>query len=97
MIVDFGDRAAEDLFNRRNTKRLRRYPQDIMRRALRKLVELDSAVRFTDVAAIPGNRLEKLSGDLKGYYSVRVNEQWRIVFRWSDGNAHGVLLTDYHD
>ena len=97
MILTFGDRATEDLFGRSNTKRLRRFPQDIIRRALRKLVELDSAVRLTDAAAIPGNRLEKLSGDLKGHYSVRVNEQWRIVFRWADGNAYGVRLTDYHD
>ena len=97
MIVTFGDKATGDLFGRRNTKRLRRFPGDILRRALRRLVELDAAASLADVAAVPGNRLEKLSGDLAGYRSVRVNEQWRIIFRWSEGNAFKVSLTDYHD
>ncbi len=97
MIVTFGEKATGDLFGRRNTKRLRRFPGDILRRALRRLVELDAAVSLADVAAVPGNRLEKLSGDLDGYHSIRVNEQWRIVFRWSEGNAFKVSLIDYHD
>lgn len=96
MIVSFGDRATEDLFSRKDTGRLRRYPRDIVRRSLRKLVELDAALTLADVAAVPGNRLEKLSGDLAGHYSVRVNEQWRLIFRWSEGNAYQVSLTDYH-
>lgn len=96
MIVTFGDGATQDLFKRENTGRLRRFPQDIVRRALRKLVELDAAVSLGDLAAIPGNRLEKLSGNMEGYHSIRVNEQWRIVSRWSERNCHGVSLTDYH-
>ena len=96
MIVSFGDKATGDLFGRRNTKRLQRLPPDILRRALRRLVELDAAVSLDDVAAVPGNRLEKLSGSLRGYHSVRVNEQWRIIFQWSEGNAYEVSLTDYH-
>ena len=97
MIVTFGDAATQDLFRRRTTSRLRRFPEDIIRRALRRLVELSAATTLADLAAIPGNRLEKLSGDLQGFQLIRVNEQWRVVFRWSEGKCYDVSLTDYHD
>jgi len=67
-----------------------------MNAALRKLDMLDAAYRLNDLRKPPGNRLELLKGELAGYYSIRVNEQWRIVFRWEDNNAHEVSLTDYH-
>lgn len=63
---------------------------------LRKLAHIDAAVRFDDLRIPPGNRLEKLRGDRAGQYSIRVNDQWRICFRWSDGDAHDVELVDYH-
>ncbi len=97
MILTFGDKATADLFNREDTSRLRRFPRDIIRRALRRLVELDAAASLTDLAAIPGNRLEKMRGNLEGYHSIRVNEQWRIIFQWSEGTCCQVSLTDYHD
>ncbi len=63
---------------------------------LRKLVAVDAAEQLDDLRVPPGNRLEKLRGDRAGQYSVRVNEQWRICFRWKDGNAYEVEIVDYH-
>ena len=68
----------------------------ISRIARRKLDMLHYAARLDDLKAPPGNRLEALSGDLKGYHSIRINEQWRIVFRWTDAGAVEVRITDYH-
>jgi proteic killer suppression protein len=64
--------------------------------AERKLQMLDSAADLADLRSPPGNRLEKLGGDRKGEYSIRVNDQWRICFRWADGGAHDVVIVDYH-
>ena len=96
MIISFGDRATEDLYHARPTPRARRLPNDIAGLVLVKLDMLDSAAALLDLASPPGNRLEALKGDLKGSYSIRVNDQWRIVFRWKHNNAHDVRLTDYH-
>lgn len=96
MIVSFGDRATEDLYHARSTSRARRLPHDVRSLALVKLDMLESAAALLDLASPPGNRLEPLKGDLKGSYSIRVNDQWRIVFRWKHNNAHDVRLTDYH-
>ena len=96
MIVSFGDRATEDLYHARPTNRARRFPANIANLALVKLDMLESAAALLDLASQPGNRLEPLKGDLKGSYSIRVNDQWRIVFRWKHNNAHDVRLMDYH-
>jgi proteic killer suppression protein len=96
MIASFGDRQTEDLFHGRPTARVRRFPQEITRLALRKLEVLNAAASVLDLRAPPGNRLEALKGDLDGFHSIRVNDQWRIVFRWEGGNAHAVSLLDYH-
>lgn len=93
MIRHFADAAAEALFRRERPKRL---PHDLHRRALRKLVMLDSAENLQDLGVPPGNRLEKLSGDRQGQYSIRINDQWRICFTWRDGDAYAVEITDYH-
>lgn len=93
MIRTFGDAGTERLFRRQAS---RKFPADVARRALRKLVMLDAAETLDDLRIPPSNRLEKLSGDRKGHYSVRVNDQWRICFRWSGGNAEDVELVDYH-
>jgi proteic killer suppression protein len=97
MIVSFGDRATEDLYHNRPTGRARRFPQDIVGPALVKLDLLNGAAAMLDLRSPPGNRLEALKGDLKGYHSIRVNLQWRIVFRWEGNNAHEVRLMDYHE
>jgi proteic killer suppression protein len=96
MIVSFGDRATEDLYHNRPTGRARRFPRDIVDIALVKMDLLNGAAAVLDLRSPPGNRLETLKGDLKGYHSIRINEQWRLVFRWEDNNAHEVRLIDYH-
>ena len=93
MIKDFADRDTERLFNREH---LRRYPAALQRPMLRKLVAVDAAEVLEDLRVPPGNRLERLKGDRAGQHSIRVNDQWRICFRWRDGNAHDVELVDYH-
>jgi proteic killer suppression protein len=96
MIVLFGDRATEDLYHNRRTSRVRRFPPEIVGVVLVKLDMVDAAGAILDLSAPPGNRLEALQGELVGFHSIRVNQQWRIVFRWEDGNAYEVRLTDYH-
>ena len=96
MIVSFGDRATEDLFHNRPTSRARRFPHDVVDLALVKLDMLNSAAAFSDLRSPPGNRLEALKGDLEGFHSIRVNDQWRLVFRWDVSNASDVRLMDYH-
>jgi len=96
MIVSFGDKATEDLFHGKATARVRRFPADVVGTVLRKLDTINAARDLKDLQSPPGNRLEALKGDLKSFYSIRVNEQWRVVFRWQGGDAHDVRLTDYH-
>ena len=96
MIVSFGDRATEDLFHNRPTSRARRFPHDVVDLALVKLDMLNSAAAVLDLRSPPGNRLEALRGDLKGFHSIRVNDRWRLVFRWDGSNASDVRLMDYH-
>ena len=96
MIVSFGDRATEDLYHGRRSKRVRRFPNVISRIAVRKLDMLNAAHRMIDLREPPGNHLEMLKGNLAGFYSIRINDQWRVIFRWSDNGASDVSVTDYH-
>ena len=93
MIKSFGDQDTERLFLRET---VRRYPSDLQRTMLRKLVVVDAAEALDDLRSPPGNRLEKLKGDRAGQHSIRINDQWRICFRWKDGDAHEVEIVDYH-
>ncbi len=93
MIRSFRDRDAERIFRRERTRRL---APDVQRMAQRKLAVLDAAESLQDLRVPPGNRLEKLSGDRDGQQSIRINDQWRLCFRWRDGDAHDVEITDYH-
>ena len=88
--------ATEDLYHGRSTNRVRRFPPAVKGAAIRKLDILNAAYRLEDLREPPGNRLEALKGDLVGYYSIRVNDQWRIIFQWESNNAYSVSLTDYH-
>jgi len=92
LIRSFGDRDTEALFQRR---RIRRF-QSIASVGLRKLVQIDSAEEVRDLAAPPANRLKALKGDRAGQYSVRINDQYRICFRWKQGDAFDVEIVDYH-
>lgn len=95
MIRSFADPALEDLYHGVNSARARRH-HAIEKATVRKLDMLNAAARLGDLAAVPGNNLEPLKGDLLGYHSVRVNDQWRIVFRWTDGGPEELKLIDYH-
>ena len=77
-------------------RRVRKLPEDIQRRAQRKLMILNNATSLNDLRVPPGNRLEALSGDRHGQHSIRINDQWRICFVWSEGNAYQVEIVDYH-
>ncbi len=96
MIASFGDAATEALYNGESSARVRRFPPDVVRAAVRKLDQLQAAIRLEDLRMPPGNRLEALKGDRRGQHSIRVNDQFRIVFRWENDQAHGVSLVDYH-
>ena len=96
MIISFGDRATEDLYHNRPTSRARRFSHEIAEFALVKLDMLDAASAMLDLLSPPGNRLEALKGDLEGFYSIRMNSRWRVVFRWRNNSAHDVRLIDYH-
>jgi toxin HigB-1 len=93
MIKTFADRETEKLFRRMFSRKL---PQAIQLAARMKLEILDAAEVLQDLRVPPGNRLEKLSGDREGQYSIRINDQWRICFVWRQENAYEVEITDYH-
>jgi proteic killer suppression protein len=96
MIQSFGNRLAEHLYDDEKSKEVKRVPKELHRRARRKLLFLHDAAELQDLRQPPGNRLEALKGDWKGFHSIRINDQWRIVFRWQGGNAHEVHVIDYH-
>jgi proteic killer suppression protein len=93
MIRSFRNRAAEAAWQRRFLKGV---PNDIMKVANRKLLQLHNARTLDDLRSPPGNMLEALSKDRKGQHSIRINDQWRICFRWSNGEAFDVEIVDYH-
>lgn len=93
MIRNFADREAERVWAGRPSRRL---PAGIQSVARRKLRMLNSAATLDDLRIPPANRLEALKGDRKGQYSIRINEQWRVCFRWKDGDANDVQIVDYH-
>jgi proteic killer suppression protein len=96
VIASFGDRATQDFYNGVRTRRSFRLPSDLRAVALRKLDTLNAAHDLRDLRSPPGNRLEALRGDWSGFHSVRINQQWRLVFRWHDAQAHDVQIVDYH-
>ncbi|NTU55564.1 MAG: type II toxin-antitoxin system RelE/ParE family toxin [Anaerolineales bacterium] len=93
MIRSFKSKEAEKVFNRERSQKL---PSGIQQVALRKLRMLNRAVTLQDLRVPPANRLEKLTGDRVGQYSIRINDQWRICFEWVEGNAQSVEIVDYH-
>lgn len=93
MLRSFGDRDAERVWRRRAVRKL---GPDVQRSALRKLLILDAAETLQDLRVPPGNRLEKLKGNRSGQHSIRINDQWRICFRWTASGPDDVEITDYH-
>ena len=93
MIRNFADREAEKIWTGTPSRRLPAGMQPVARRKLRML---NNAAALEDLRIPPANRLETLKGDRKGWYSIRINDQWRVCFRWKDGDAHDVEIVDYH-
>jgi toxin HigB-1 len=93
MIRSFRSKKTEKIFNRERSPKL---PPDIQPVALRKLRMLNRAITLQDLRVPPANRLEKLSSDRVGQYSIRINDQWRICFEWVEGDAQNVEIVDYH-
>jgi proteic killer suppression protein len=93
MIRGFRDSETERLFRRERGSKLAR---PLQRATLRKLLLMDAAESLDDLRVPPGNRLEKLAGDRAGQYSIRINDQYRVCFRWQGGDAHDVEIVDYH-
>ncbi len=96
MIQSFADETSADLFRERNSRAARRIPREIWRVAQRKLKALDVAARLGDLRTPAGNRLERLKGNLAHRYSIRINDQFRVTFRWEQGHAYEVRVEDYH-
>jgi len=93
MIRSFRDRDTERLAQR---ERVKKWSPELQKAALRKLRMIDAAEEVRDLRVLPGNRLERLKGDRAGQYSIRINDQWRVCFRWERGNAYDVEIVDYH-
>ncbi len=93
VIVSFGDKESAGIFNGEQSKK---FPAEIQDRAERKLVQIHESTDIGQLRIPAGNRVEALSGNLKGYHSIRINQQWRIIFKWENCNAHQVQITAYH-
>ena len=96
MIVSFADKATKALFHGESGKAIGRIPPNVRSTAVRKLDLVNAAHDLGDLRVPPGNRLEPLKRELRGKHSIRINDQWRIVFRWESGDAHDVEIEDYH-
>jgi toxin HigB-1 len=95
MIKSFGNKIAQDLYNDKRSKALSKFPSELLRVARRKILYIHEADQLIDLKVPPGNRFEALKGDLKGHHSIRINDQWRVVFKWN-GGAEEVQVVDYH-
>ena len=96
MIESFGNQLAKDLFDDKVTRFVRALPVELRRIARRKLLYLHDAAELSDLKVPPGNSLEALKGKFKGHHSIRINNQWRLVFMWNQGNPANVQIVDYH-
>jgi len=96
VIQSFADAATQDVFDGLESKRARRWAAEIRRSAQRRLLLLNAVTRLEDLRTPPGNRLERLAGAWNGFHSIRVNDQWRIVFRWTPTGPERVEMIDYH-
>lgn len=96
MIVNFADTTTEDIYHGVDSKAARRIPNSIWKAGTRKLDMVNAAHELRDLKVPPANRLEPLKGTLSGFHSIRINDRYRIIFRWDEGNARDVRITDYH-
>lgn len=97
MILSFRDEGTEGVFDGRDTKKARKScPSDVVRTARRKLDQVNQAVTLNDLRSPPSYHLERLQGDREGQHSIKINDQWRVCFRWTDSGAEDVEIVDYH-
>jgi proteic killer suppression protein len=97
MIVSIKDKLTQDIFDGTNSKEARKFPSNLHKNAKRKLDSINAAAVLNDLRIPPANRLHALSGDLEGFHSISINDQWRTVFKWTDGQgAREVEIRDYH-
>jgi proteic killer suppression protein len=96
VIQNFQDKTTTDVFHGANTKEARKLPVQLHGIAQRKLYYLDAASELIDLRQPPGNRLEKLQGNYSDYHSIRINDQWRLIFKWTVNGPEEVMITDYH-
>jgi proteic killer suppression protein len=96
MITGFRSKHAEDIFNGTRSKQARKIPPMLHEKCWRLFDQINASSDVDTLRVPPGNRLEKLKGSLQGYWSLRVNNQWRIIFKWNEGNAYDVDIVDYH-
>lgn len=96
VIKSFGNKLAQGIFDGINNKEVKRFPSYLIVITAEKLDMINAASEVVDLKIPPGNRLKKLSGTLKGFYSIRINDQFRIIFKWSNNEAHEVKVVDYH-
>jgi len=96
VIQSFADETSADLFRERHTRHARRIPRTLWRSAQRKLMAIDAAARLEDLVIPGGNRLQMLRGGQAGRHSIRINDQYRVTFRWEQGHAYEVRVEDYH-
>ncbi len=96
MILSFGDKTTEDIYHGRDTKAARKMSRSLWERIQVKLDFVNAMISLQDLRALPANHLERLRGDLGGFHSIRVNQQYRLVFRFEAGNCRDVRCTDYH-
>jgi len=96
MITDFKSKLAQDVFDGRNSRYARRLPKELRSKAKRLFDQINAVTKIETLRIPPSNQLEKLGGDLKGFWSLRINKQWRVIFCWKDGSAYKVDIVDYH-
>jgi proteic killer suppression protein len=96
MIINFASQSANDIYNGVSSKHARKIPNTIYKTAIRKLDMVNAAKVIEDLRIPPNNRLEQLKGNLKEYHSIRINNQYRVIFKWKDNNAYDVDIVDYH-
>jgi toxin HigB-1 len=96
MIINFGDKATEDVYNGINSRFSRKIPHNILAVAIRKMDMINATQSLKDLKSPPGNHLEHLKGELTEFYSIRINDQFRIIFKMNQSNAFNVQIVDYH-
>jgi proteic killer suppression protein len=96
VIESFASKTAEDLYNGENSRHARKLPMGLHAKAQRLLDQLNAATRVETLDVPPSNKLRKLSGDLAGYWRIKIDKQWAIIFRWKEGHAYNVDIVDYH-